>query len=1748
MWGCSHGRPCASFLSAGVLKPLLTAALTSVLLLPLTARAQTPFVWTGRGTTSNFSDAANWDVASVPSPGVLADLTFTGSRRTTPSNDLTGLIARSITFDQLSTGFTTSGNALTLSGGGSGAFLTGSANLQNRINNALTLGDTLTVGGSGLGRLVLGGVVSGSGGIVVNRPAPAIPGASSGGLILLGANTFTGGVTLQSGNVAIATSTGLGTGTVTTTAGNTASLRFLSDNLTVANNFVLNGNLDIVGNFGGISSSSFIVPAATLTGQLSGSGGLIYRPNIKQQTGFSGASVIPTLMITNDNTFTGAVTVAPLGQTGFEAQILLRGAGTLRGTNEINLTNYASLTLDNRIGDTTRLNPNATINVRNGDIELVASNTISRTEQIATVNAQGAVGLYVGPGTNADARLRVGTLNHIDTSGNRATLTVSDVNLGGSGPSGGVILATDPGGAVGGGGAVGTVTQNILPYAIVNTAVGSPSYSFARYDTATGLIRALDLTTEVAGSLTSITPQAANVRLLTDTTLPTGGNTAGGVTEINALALDMLVPGSNTAGIGITLSGPGTLRVTGGAILSTFRNATSLRLDSTPNRISVDTLDFGGRTGFLHTVAPIAIDSVITGSGGIVKSGFGLLTLNGQNTFTGTVQINQGSIRIFNDSAFGNAANEIHLSGGELSGISFSPNDSNNIADRTLTLNRTVDLGTIGGRFQTITEAAPITLNLNGTIRGESGGNLYLGTSRYGLNRLTGNNAIAGKIVVDGGTLVVGSANALAAPTGVSDPGALIFATGSSDPTTSSTSFQNDTALTLTRPLLLTSSVNAVLIPRGGDLTLNAGIHQQDGGLNETSTLRIVGSVGGGEVVSLARNTFTAATTLGDPLNAGVLRVSAPDRALIGGTLRLSGLEGSAEGSASFVINPGGHLILDNTTAVNNNRVGAAVPVTLAGGNLTILGNANSSVEQRIGVLNTSVLANTITLAQPTSSGGDRSVTLRATSLTPNGAFPDPGADITFFRGDNLGGTTGNTTHVFFDTTPTLSAGGILPTAVGANSATSKPTDFVTYGPNGIQLFTNYVAPASGLTNTAVVSSGGSPFTDNLSVNALRITPGGGVEANVSLQSGALLVTEGTNARISGNVSSVGSSLRVTAVGNLTLGRLGFINDLIKSGQGTLTIESSSSLSSRIQVGEGTLRFTQGGTFSSAASLLLAPGATFELATTSRLTMGIAQGYGTILLNGGTLALSAFSAGQTPTVFSGALAGNGILETQGGIQVFNGASPDFAGTFRVVGSNVVVQTDTAIGGANTQVVLGSTSSSSGGTLRLDSFVRNFAPDITLTPSTTMSSVLYGVRGSFTEVSSDITLGHALTMAFSVNPNQLITSTVGAGTAGPGVYTFTGKISGNGSLTLGTNLPIGHVSFYGDNTYTGGTRIVGTTSSELDDEHRIGIGSDTAFGTGTVALEGTVKFVSENGPRRLANNITFTSRGGRRGLDVSGEAMTLSGNMDLGGGTTPATVSVANRLVAEGVLSNGALTKQGSGVLRLTNTNTYTGATLVSAGTLEVLGSIAASSGATVQSGAILAGTGNIPSTRLNSGGYLAPGRVNGSGVAGASGAPELIGALSGTSLTWDAGGTLLFDLGAGGASDRISLSGFFSRGTFTGNGQGAFPFLFADAGISNGFSGPLTVTLLTFDNTGNTNAFPAGNAFRFSTLGGLEMTGFFTLTTTQLNFTILTASNTLSAAAPEPGTGALLGAGIFATATWRRRKRYSVSGEKSRSS
>ncbi len=178
-----------------------------------------------------------------------------------------------------------------------------------------------------------------------------------------------------------------------------------------------------------------------------------------------------------------------------------------------------------------------------------------------------------------------------------------------------------------------------------------------------------------------------------------------------------------------------------------------------------------------------------------------------------------------------------------------------------------------------------------------------------------------------------------------------------------------------------------------------------------------------------------------------------------------------------------------------------------------------------------------------------------------------------------------------------------------------------------------------------------------------------------------------------------------------------------------------------------------------------------------------------------------------------------------------------------------------------------------------------------------------------------------------------------------------------------------------------------------------------------------------------------------------------------------------------------LIKDGPGLVTLVAANTYTGATTITGGVLQVDGSIAASSQTTVNSGGALTGAGTVGTTMVNSGAMFAPGN----GVAATS--MTVAG-----NLAFQSGATYLVQVGQAGAS-FANITGTATLGGATVNAILApgssisrqYTILSAAGGVSGTFA-PVVTNLPA--NVQAALSYDADHAFlnlnlNFATPGGL---------------------------------------------------------------
>jgi autotransporter-associated beta strand protein len=281
-------------------------------------------------------------------------------------------------------------------------------------------------------------------------------------------------------------------------------------------------------------------------------------------------------------------------------------------------------------------------------------------------------------------------------------------------------------------------------------------------------------------------------------------------------------------------------------------------------------------------------------------------------------------------------------------------------------------------------------------------------------------------------------------------------------------------------------------------------------------------------------------------------------------------------------------------------------------------------------------------------------------------------------------------------------------------------------------------------------------------------------------------------------------------------------------------------------------------------------------------------------------------------------------------------------------------------------------------------------------------------------------------------------------------TLAGVIAdGNGPGAL-TKMGTGTLTLSAANTYSGGTTVIGGL---------INFKSASNFGSGTITLNGGGLQWASGTSTDISSRLAAFGAGGAT-FDTNGNNVTL----------------------ASALLGTGGLTKIGAGALTLTGTNTYSGATTISGGTLQ-LGNGGAS-------GSIVGDVTNNGIFAINrSDTFTFGGVISGSGAFAQIGAGTTIL----TAANTYSGGTAI-------NSGVLAVAADANLGAASGGlafGGGTLQFL-------SGFTSNRAVTLNAGGGTFDTNGNTATLAGTISGAGGLTKIGAGALT--------LTGTNTYSSA------------------------------------
>ncbi|WP_312015167.1 autotransporter domain-containing protein [Bradyrhizobium lablabi] len=486
-----------------------------------------------------------------------------------------------------------------------------------------------------------------------------------------------------------------------------------------------------------------------------------------------------------------------------------------------------------------------------------------------------------------------------------------------------------------------------------------------------------------------------------------------------------------------------------------------------------------------------------------------------------------------------------------------------------------------------------------------------------------------------------------------------------------------------------------------------------------------------------------------------------------------------------------------------------------------------------------------------------------------------------------------------------------------------------------------------------------------------------------------------------GGAGIVGSGLTINNNGTISggLGGDGVTRaDAIMLTGGTNVINfgtATSGLIGDVEVTAGTVQMNAASGGTTVANTITGGGGLIQNSANTLTLTGINTYTGATTVSAGTLELGSFSAAGTGQLNIGngtvrvTAAGSGTL---GNPRILfqpgtTGALAAAAGTTVSLGNLGLDVGSTAVFGSATDT----------GTLVLDcncsgSFVTDNSRIIVAGGTLTTTSA---VLSFFTDFAAETQVQAGATLDFN-SQTALMRRLTGGGTVKLGSSTlevnegiFAGGIQGTGGVTVGSSPLLNAtliLSGTGLNTYTGATRVIANHTLQGGAANAFSAASATTV-TGTLDLGGFDQTIGS-----LAGAGTVTSSGA------------TNATLTAGGDNTSTLFS--------GVIKDGAaataLTKTGLGTLTLSGVNTYTGSTIVEAGTLQLSnsGTLGAATATTKVFGGTLdlGGTTQTQAALMLTGGVVQNGALN----APINSSGGTISGLGGTaSLTTTAGTTIV---------------------------------------------------------------------------------------------------------------------------------------------
>jgi len=1123
-----------------------------------------------------------------------------------------------------------------------------------------------------------------------------------------------------------------------------------------------------------------------------------------------------------------------------------------------------------------------------------------------------------------------------------------------------------------------------------------------------------------AGTLYLTNNHASNLLTVNSTITDNGAGVVGATTSGAGI---ILLAGTNTY-TGQTSVGGGTLRISseqnlGNGPLSfaadqlilaggTLNTTASFSIDDGNRGI---TLAAAGGTISVNSSTTLTVANVIAGKGSLVQSGPGTLALTAANTYSGATMANAGTLALGNVNALQNST----LTTATAGNVTFTLGGANTYNLGGLAGNDTVAMGANTLSVGANNETTIFTGVLTGT-----GGLVKVGA---GTLNLTAVNTHSGDTRIEGGMIVLAHANALQNST---------LDTGSAGTQSANLTLGEGTTYNIGG---LKGSANFDLAVSN----LSVGANNQSttfNGVLQGAFNNNVTKVGSGTLVLAGNNTYIGTTTI----SAGRLD--------IGGT-NLSSITVTAAGELGGEGSTSGNLVFLGTTHTLNIDASTAAALGATGaGKLDVSALAVGGFTINVSGIGTGAIK-VLTYGIGGFIGDVNRFSLGTSNASAHGAgaFTNNGidaitVDLGYLVNTWVGGDSSNPTFWDIGTT--------------ANWSNAKDNVFQTG-------------------DDVIFADGAASFTpilqSDITVGAVTFSNSAGTDYTVSSAAAQILTTaNGIAVNGSGNVTihsviAGSGGLTLAGTGTTTLTAANTYNGITLITGGTLRISDESSLGTApgaFNAGQLTLNGA-GATLTAATSFTIndinrgirlgSSGGSLGADATFTLTIGnVISGTGGLNISGaGTVSLAAVNTytGLT-TVSTGTLELNNVTGGNAiagdGVAGTNDIQVNTAGTLKLAVANQI---------ADDAIVLlnGGTWNPGGFNETIRSLTGTFAttiPTLTLGGGTlTLNRLDWDNTGPV----SSKALGDSGTLRFVADgATQPVFETNFLGTLGvtPGIQidaltlsfrsatygtTLNGKVSGAGKLIFdGTGGAGGLTLTNGANDYSGGTvwAADGGTNGAWD---LFTVTASGALGSGDVSLQGgnqntwvagfvgTPTAFTFSGNTTQANHFILTgdatiSVGSPATASATADRVTLTGDIDLGSRTLyvrgPGTGTIS------GVISGtGGVTKIDTpGTWVLKGNNTYSGATTVSAGQLQV------GSG-----GAGRTGTGNV--TVQNGGTLFGTGVIQGTNFTAASGSTVQ----AGDSTAAGSFGTLNFTPATGGGTQSLAGQAILDIGTANNTGS-----------------------------------------------------------------------------------------------------------------